>query len=266
MSARCTWIASSTAMLVDFCDLIIDLLFVFQLFTKHYFWWAILMLSAIILSHWLDWLYEPVIRSAFSKHHFGTTYLFYFGTSECLIFLVEDVVTIYLYASITGYNVNDWVDRSNIILTMVSAFTASSFILIGGGKMIIYGQTTSWIPELYITRSAKCIARRFRLDFKCVMTFFITLQIFFTVSIVLFFTYILVYYVLQDQIITGTLKKSGAIMLCMSFFLASALSLRSPATRCTVTRLSTLNPINLEGFLHDEESSTCEDRSPVVLP
>ena len=147
------------ARVIDLVDLVVDLLFVIELFQMKRPEWAVQMLMMMILAHILSRCYEDVTVVAKEKYGYGLNYLYYYGTMECIVFLLEDTTTIYVYSRLpNSFDENSWVDCLNVMLSLASGISVSVLVLLGAIRMVVRGTSSDWIPSLAITEMAKSMA------------------------------------------------------------------------------------------------------------
>mmetsp|Transcript_10762 Transcript_10762/g.31857 ORF Transcript_10762/g.31857 Transcript_10762/m.31857 type:complete len:277 (-) Transcript_10762:259-1089(-) len=220
---------SAFAMLVDLVDLILDVIFIAELFREEHSGWGAVMACASILAHGLDWLYEPIVKTSLDQNGMGMTFAYYFGTSELIIFLVEDTATIFLFSRVAGaYDAGSVSDALNLLSTLVSAVVVSAFVSVGGLMLVLRGRSAFWIPNLWITKIAGRLARLMNVHLSRMMSVLILLKCAFVAALIGFYTYVTVTVVLEGNLVDGGLSVTSTTMFILSVILALMLSLRSP--------------------------------------
>lgn len=220
---------SALAMLIDIFDLVLDIILISELFREGHSGWGTLMSCALILAHGLDWLYDPIVKTALDRNGLGMTFAYYFGTSELLLFLVEDTATIYLYSRVAGaYDAGDAADMLNLISTLLSAIVVSTFVSLGGFMLVLRGKSAFWIPNLWITKLGGRLAGLLNIHLSRMMSVLILLKCSFVAALIGFYTYVTATVILKGNLVKDGLATASTVMFALSVTLALALSLRSP--------------------------------------
>lgn len=216
-------------MVVDVVDLILDAIFINELVTNGHKGWAVLLAGAALLAHFLDWLYGPVVDAVVQEQGHGAHYAYYFGTSECIIFLVEDTTTIYLFSRVPGtFDAGSASDIMNLTSTVLSALIVFGFMIVAGGHLIRRRKSASWLPNLALTQVAQSIAGRLNVHLGTVVSVFIVAKCIFLAFVIGFFAFITFDVVIKGDTIDGWLVTMSTVIYIMSIVFALALSLRSP--------------------------------------
>lgn len=220
---------SVLAMFIDLIDFVLDAIFVSELFREGHSGWGVLMTCASVLAHGLDFLYEPIVKTALDQNGMGVTFAYYFGTSELIIFLVEDTATIYLFSRVEGaYDAGSVTDALNLMSTLMSAVVVSSFVSLGGLMLVLRGRSALWIPDLWVTKFAGRIANLSKIHLSRIMSVLVLFKCIFIAILIGFYVYVTVAVVLQGNLVDGGLAAATTVMFVLSVVLALLLSLRSP--------------------------------------
>ena len=196
-AARCL---APLARLIDLADTVVDVLFVLELFQMNRPEWAAQMLLMMILAHILSRCYEDVTVSARERYGYGLSYLYYYGTLECIVFLLEDTTTIYVYARLpNSFDKDSWVDCLNVILSLASGISVSVLVLLGALRMVARGTSADWIPSLAITELARCMAGCCRVSVHRIVNCLLLLKVLWVVSLVGFFSFLAFHNVLRGE-------------------------------------------------------------------
>ena len=200
-AARCL---APLARLIDLADTVVDVLFVLELFQMNRPEWAAQMLLMMILAHILSRCYEDVTVSARERYGYGLSYLYYYGTLECIVFLLEDTTTIYIYARLpNSFDKDSWVDCLNVILSLASGISVSVLVLLGAIRMVARGTSADWIPSLAITELARSMAGCCRVSVHRIVNCLLLLKVLWVVSLVGFFSFLAFHNVLRGQRLVG---------------------------------------------------------------
>lgn len=219
-------------MLIDLIDFVLDVIFIAELFREGHTGWGALMTCASVLAHGLDFLYDPIVQTALDQNGMGVTFAYYFGTSELIIFLVEDTATIFLYSRVAGaYDAGSITDALNLLSTLLSAVVASVFVSLGGLMLVLRGNSAFWIPHLWIVKFAGRLASFMNIHLSRLMSILILFKCVFVAALIGFYTYVIVAVVLKGNLVDGGLSAASTVMFVLSVVLALALSLRSPVKR-----------------------------------
>mmetsp|Transcript_3022 Transcript_3022/g.8732 ORF Transcript_3022/g.8732 Transcript_3022/m.8732 type:complete len:343 (+) Transcript_3022:297-1325(+) len=222
------------ARLIDLVDCVVDILFVVELFQMKRPEWAIQMLLMMILAHILSRCYEDVTVAAKERYGYGLSYLYYYGTMECIVFLLEDATTIYVYARLpNSFDENSVVDCLNVILSLASGISVSVLILLGAIRMVVRGTSSDWIPSLAITEMARSLAGCCRISVQRIINCLLLLKVIWVVSLVGFFSFIAFHNVLSGERLVGGVLEPLAQALYVSGIILSIINAsRWPKGRC----------------------------------
>ena len=256
------------ARLIDLVDFIVDILFVVELFQMERPEWAIQMLLMMILAHVLSRCYEDVTVAAKEKYGYGLSYLYYYGTLECIVFLLEDTTTIYVYSRLpNSFDHNSWVDCLNVMLSLASGISVSVLVLLGAIRMVVRGTSSDWIPSLAITEMARSMAGFCRLSVQRIINILLILKVIWVVSLVGFFSFLAFHNVLNGKRLVGGILEPLTQCLYVSGIILSIINAsRWPKGRCCAPCAAVLckGRFSISAPVADEEIE--DDLGDIDLP